>query len=121
VTICHRLTALLAKSLFQVVPILSSCLKVGLLRQHLNDVHDGEEPGLRLLVVGTANSLLLEYGRKEFIAAPLMLIRTLALLASSGGDLLNDPSTPLNGCSNTGGRTGRWILKPAKIAKLRSS
>ena len=59
-TICHRLTSFLAKSLFQLVPVFSGGLRIRLLGEHLHDVHHGEPPGFGLLVVDAADGLILE-------------------------------------------------------------
>jgi len=65
VTVCHQLTALLVQPLFQLVPILSGSLEIGLLSQHLNDVHDGKEPGFGLLIVDAANCRVVQTRRAE--------------------------------------------------------
>jgi hypothetical protein len=66
VTICHRLTSFLVKSLFQLVPILSGRLKIRLLGENLDDVHDREKPGFGFLIVEAADFTLLEDGRDDF-------------------------------------------------------
>ena len=62
VTICHQLTTLLGEAVLQDFPIISRRPIVSLLREHLDDVHDREPPRLGLLIVDTANFMLLKKG-----------------------------------------------------------
>ena len=66
VTVCHQLTAFLGKPLFQLVPVFSGPLKIRLRREDLDDVHDGEEPSLGLLVVGAADFVSFKNGEVFF-------------------------------------------------------
>jgi len=66
VTICHQLAAFLPKPLFQLVPVFSGCLKIRLLGEHLNDVHNGEKPRLGLLVVDAADFVPFKNGEVFF-------------------------------------------------------
>jgi hypothetical protein len=75
VTICHQLTSLLFQTLSELVPVLSGRLVVRLLRQHLDDVNDREQPCFGLVVVQTADFAFLEDHRQEFHRAALSIRR----------------------------------------------
>jgi hypothetical protein len=83
VTFCNRLASFLTKAVFEHFPVITGRLKIRLLRQDLNDVHDREKPHFRLLVVNTANLMAFKYDRQQFHKSSLILINTSALSASS--------------------------------------
>jgi hypothetical protein len=60
------LASFLTKPFFQLVPVLSGGLEIGLLGENLDDVHDREKPGFGLLVVEAADFALLEDGGDDF-------------------------------------------------------
>ena len=57
VTICHQLTPFLAQPLLELVPILAGSVRVGLLGEYLDDVHDGEPPCVCGRVVDAADGV----------------------------------------------------------------
>ena len=62
VTICHRLTSFFRQSLLELVPILPGGLKIRLLREHLNDVHDRKPPGFGFCVIDATDFVAFEDG-----------------------------------------------------------
>ena len=62
VTICNQLTSLLVESVLQDFPVILGQLVIRLLRQHLNDVHDGKPPSLRRFVVMAADLMTFKNG-----------------------------------------------------------
>ena len=62
-TICHQLTSLGTKPLFQLAPVKTGLASVGLLGQDLDDVYHGEPSSVGVLVVDPAGGLAFEKGR----------------------------------------------------------
>jgi len=60
VTICHRLTPLFFKPLFQLVPVFSGRLKIRLIEQCLNDVHHGKIPCFSDFIINAPDFVLFE-------------------------------------------------------------
>jgi hypothetical protein len=60
------LTYFLSQPFFQFVPVFPSRLEIRLLREDLDDVHDGEKPGFRLLIVEPADFTIFENGGDDF-------------------------------------------------------
>jgi len=66
VTICNQLTSFLLQTVFQHFPVALGGLVIRLLRQHPDDVHNGEKPRLGLLVVDAADFVPLKNGEVLF-------------------------------------------------------
>ncbi len=66
VTICHQLTAFLSEPLFQLVPILSGRLKIRLLGEDSDNVHNRKPPRFGLFVVNAADFVSLKNGQVFF-------------------------------------------------------
>ena len=75
VTSCHQFTALLGKAAFELVPVLAGNEGIGLLRQHLNDIHHGKPPGVRRLVIQPTDGVAVELGGQDFHRSPLQQMR----------------------------------------------
>ena len=66
VTVCNQLASLLPQPVFQHFPVVLGHLIIRLLGKHLDDVHDGKEPHLGLLVVDAANFVSFKNGEVFF-------------------------------------------------------
>ena len=81
--ICHQLTAFLAQPLFQLVPILSGGLAIGLLGQHLNNIDDRKQPRLSGLIKHAADCMLFkEAGCGCIVRTPCSWMAGLAISTS---------------------------------------
>ena len=63
VTFCNRFTSLFIQAVFQNLPIVSCCLIIRLLDQHLNNIYYREIPCFRILIIYSADFVIFKYSQ----------------------------------------------------------